>query len=189
MGTPASDPLSPEDREELEEAGERARRFLKAGRVATFNVWTLGAFAGITLLFGLFSPEALVLGMGMGVVTWNEHRGRTLLRDIDPEGPRALGRNQLGLMALIVTYALWSLWQARTHPDPGLARMDELMGGDTAGLVAELTTAVYLGVTALTILFQGLLARYYFARAPMVETYLRETPEWVVQLQRSASLE
>ena len=189
MGTPAPTPLSPEQREDLREAGERARRFLKAGRVATFNVWTLGSFAALTLLFGLFSPTALLLGAGLAVVAWTEHRGRALLRDLDPGGPRLLGRNQLALMALVVAYALWSLWMARTNPDPALAQMDEIMGGDTAGLVAELTTAVYLGVIALTVLFQGLLARYYFARAPMVEAYLRETPEWVVELQRSASLD
>lgn len=189
MDPAAPAPLTPDQRREMEAARDRARRIIKAGRVATFNVWTLGTFAALTLPFGFFSLPALLLGGGMAAVAWNEHRGRALLRRMEPEGPRRLGRNQLALMALVVTYAVWSLFRARTHPDPGLAQMDDLLGGDTAGLVRDLTTLVYLAVIALTGIFQGLLARFYFARGPMVEAYLRETPEWVVELQRTARLD
>lgn len=182
-------PLTPEQQGELDEARERARGFMKAARAATFNIWTIGAFAAITLLFGIFSLTALILGVGMAVVTWNEYRGRALLRRFDPAGPRLLGRNQLGLMALIVAYAVWSMIQTRAHPDPELAQMDQILGGDTSGLVAQLTMLVYVGVIAVTGVFQGLMARYYFARIPMVETYLRDTPEWVLDLQRAAALD
>jgi hypothetical protein len=132
---------------------------------------------------------ALVLGVGMAVVTWNEHRGRALVRRFDPAGPRLLGHNQLGLMALIIVYALWSVYQTMAHPDPELAQMDQILGGDTAGLVAELTIYVYVGVIVLTGLFQGLLARYYFKRIAMVEAYVRDTPVWVLEMQRAASLD
>jgi len=181
--------LSAKQREELERARERARAFLKAGRVAAFNVWTLGAFAALTLLFGLTSPTALLLGGALATVAIVEHRGRTRLRELDPEGPRLLARNQLALMVIIVVYALWRLWRTQAAPDPALQQMDDLLGGDTAGLVQELTTLVYVAVIALTVLFQGLMARYYQARTTMVEAYLRETPNWVVELQRSAALD
>lgn len=181
-------PLTAEQHEQLADARERARSFMGAVRAATFNVWSIGIFAALTLLFGVFSLTALVLGVGLAVVTWNEYRGRKLLRGFDPAGPRLLGRNQLGLMALIVVYALWSMHQARAHPDPGLEQMDEILGGDTSGLVASLTTIVYVGVIAITGIFQGLMARYYFKRIPMVEAYVRETPDWVLELQRTADL-
>ena len=181
--------LTPEQRQALAAAKERSRPFMGAARTATFNIWTLGAFAAVTILFGLFSLTALVLGIGMAVVTWNEHKGRAMVRRFDPAGPRLLGRNQLGLMALIIVYALWSMYQTTAHPDPELAQMDQILGGDTAGLVAELTIYVYLGVIVLTGIFQGLLARYYFARIAMVEAYVRDTPVWVLEMQRAASLD
>lgn len=181
--------LSPEQRKALERARERARVFLKAGRVAAFNVWTLGVFATFTLLFGVTSPTALLLGGALATVAFFEHRGRIRLREFDPAGPRLLARNQLTLMAVIVVYALWRLWKTQTAPDPALQQMDDLLGGDTAGLVQELTTLVYVAVIALTVLFQGLMARYYKARVNMVRAYLQETPDWVVELQRSATLD
>lgn len=185
-----SDPsLTPEQRQALADAKERAKPLTGANRTATFNIWTIGAFAVLTILFGLFSLTALVLGVGMAVVTWNEYRGRALLRAFDPAGPRLLGRNQLGLMGLIIVYALWSMYQTTANPDPELAQMDQILGGDTAGLVAELTVYVYVGVIVLTGLFQGLLARYYFKRIAMVEAYVRDTPAWVVDMQRAASLD
>lgn len=181
--------LSPEQRQGLADAKERSRAFMGAVRTATFNIWTIGAFAAITILFGLFSLPALLLGIGMAVVTWNEYRGRAMVRRFDPAGPLLLGRNQLGLMGLIILYALWSMYRATNHPDPGLVQLDAVMGGDVSGLVADLTILIYLAVIALTALFQGLLARYYFRRIEMVEAYVRDTPEWVLEMQRAAVLD
>jgi len=185
----ASPSLTPEQRQELANAKARSHAFMGAARTATFNIWTVGAFAAVTILFGLFSLTALVLGIGMAVVTWNEYRGRAMVRRFDPAGPLLLGRNQLGLMGLIIVYALWSMYQTTANPDPELAQMDAILGGDTAGLVAELTAYVYIGVIVLTGIFQGLLARYYFRRIAMVEAYVRDTPAWVVDMQRAASLD
>ena len=42
-------------------------------------------------------------------------------------------------------------------------------------------------VIVLTVLFQGLNARYYFARTRRVEDYVKETPGWIVEIQRSTS--
>jgi hypothetical protein len=38
---------------------------------------------------------------------------------------------------------------------------------------------------ALTIIFQGLNAVYYFTRAKLLRRYVAETPAWVVELQRT----
>ncbi len=179
-------PLTLEQRLELSEANERARKFLGAARVATFNGWTIGVFAAIGLLFGIFSVTALVMGIGMGVVARNEFRGRTLLRQFDPLGPRLLGRNQLAFMGLIIAYCLWSMFQAGSNPIteiPGLEALADSYGD----LVRTLTLAVYGTVIVLTALFQGLNARYYFARTQRVKDYLRETPGWIVEIQRSTS--
>ncbi len=179
-------PLTSEQHKELSEANERARKVLGAAKVATFNGWTIGVFAAIGLLFGIFSVTALVMGVGMGLVARNEFRGRTLLRQFDPLAPRRLGRNQLGFMALIIVYCLWSMYQTVSNPlteIEGLGAIADSVGG----LVTNLTLAVYGVVIVLTVLFQGLNARYYFARTQRVEDYLRETPGWIVEIQRSTS--
>ncbi len=186
-------PLTLEQRLELSEANERARKVLGAVKVATFNGWTIGIFAAIGLLFGIlsllfgsFSATALVMGVGMGLVARNEFRGRKLLRRFDPLGPRLLGRNQLGFMGLIIVYCLWSMYQTTSNPMteiPGLEAIAESYGD----LITKLTLAVYGVVIFVTALVQGLNARYYFARTQRVEDYVRETPGWIVEIQRSTS--
>jgi len=47
-----------------------------------------------------------------------------------------------------------------------------------------MTVTVYGAAILLTLLFQGLNARYYFARVQMLADYLRETPDWIVDLQK-----
>ena len=179
-------PLTLEQRLELSEANERARKFLGAARVATFNGWTIGVFAAIGLLFGIFSVTALVMGIGMGVVARNEFRGRTLLRQFDPLGPRLLGRNQLGFMGLIIVYCLWSMYQTVSNPISEIAGL-EAIAESYGDLIKNATLAVYGVVIFVTALVQGLNARYYFARTQRVEDYLEETPSWVVEIQRSTS--
>ena len=179
-------PLTLEQRLELSEANERARKVLGAVKVATFNGWTIGVFAAVGLLFGIFSVTALVMGIGMGLVARNEFRGRTLLRQFDPLGPRLLGRNQLGFMGLIIVYCLWSMYQTVSNPIteiPGLEAITDSFGP----LVTNLTLAVYGLVIVVTALVQGLNARYYFARTQRVKDYLKETSGWVVEIQRSTS--
>ncbi|MFQ5705563.1 MAG: hypothetical protein ACE5HT_16280 [Gemmatimonadales bacterium] len=179
-------PLSPEQRDELAVANERAAKLLGAVKVATFNGWAIGSFAAVTLAFGLFSLTALVMGVGMGLVAWNEFRGRRLLRHFDPDGPQLLGRNQLGFMTLLVAYCAWSVYRTLTGPVPALEGLEDMVGS-VGDLVTKLMVAVYGGVAAISVLVQGLNARYYFARARPLREYLAETPEWIVELQRSTA--
>jgi len=184
-----SDPnLTPEQRAALKDARERAKGILSAAKVAAFNGWTVGIFAVLTVLFGLTSPLLLALGAGLGIVARNELRGRTLLRSFDPRGPRLLVRNQLGFMALVVAYCAWSLLGTYTHPDPQWALLEELAGLET-GLIQDLAGAGYGAAILLTVLLVGLNARYYARRIAMLDAYLSDTPPWVLELQRSASVD
>ena len=54
-----SSPLSPEQLVELREAKHSAKIFLGAARVAHFNGWTMGFFAVLSILFGLFDLSSL----------------------------------------------------------------------------------------------------------------------------------
>ncbi len=181
-------PLTPEQRREVEDAARRARKFLSAARVATFNGWTIGFFAALSLLFGFSSLRVLVLGAGMAVVSWNEFRGRRMLRDFDPAGLRLLGRNQVGFMGVIILYCLWSMYAATHGQGIDLGQLETLIG-PTEDLVRTLALTVYGAVIAATVLFQGLNARYYFVRMRLLEAYLAETPSWIVDLQRATGTE
>jgi hypothetical protein len=184
----ARETLSPEQKEALEDARKRAAGFLGAAKVAAFNGWTLGVFAALTIPFAIHSFSALFLGVGMAVVARNEFKGRGMLRRIDPAGAHLLGRNQVGLMCLVIAYCLWSMYGAYAHPDLQIQQQLDLVGVPP-GTVRSLTVIVYLGLIGTTVIFQGLNARYYFVRVKRVEAYLRRTPEWIVELQRTVTLD
>lgn len=183
--TGASPSLSPGQKAELASANARAGKILKAGRVATFNGWTIGTFGALSVLLGLGSLTALVVGVGLLVVAWNEFRGRDMLRRFDPAGPRLLGRNQVGLMALIVVYCLWSIHGTLNHPSESIQQLEAFMGGP--GTVTHMVAWGYAAVIVLSILAQGLNARYYFARVGHLASYLVSTPSWIIELQRATS--
>ncbi len=180
--------LTPEQLSALRDARARAKGILSAAKVAGFNGWTIGIFAGLTILFGLGSPLLLALGAGMALVARNEFRGRSLLRAFEVRGPRLLVGNQLGFMALVVAYCTWSLVRTYARPDPQWAQLQDLAGLET-DFIQDLVVGAYAAAILLTVLFVGLNARYYARRAPMLERYLAETPPWVVELQRSASVD
>jgi hypothetical protein len=178
-----ANPLSAEQQQQLAKAGERAKKIIAATKVATFNTWTIGAFAIISLLFAFSSLTALIMGLGLGWIAWNEFKGKTRLLTFDPTAPAFLGNNQLALMSLIVIYALVSIYRTLTEPIPQLAEIEEVLG-PVGDIFTSITVYVYVAVIVLTVIFQGLNARYYFARKRMLAKYLSETPDWIVDLQR-----
>jgi len=181
---PAGGPLDAQHRQEVAEAAKRAKGLALAGKMAAFNGWTLIVFAAVTVLFGLTSPTALVLGGAMAFLGRTELRGRALLKRFDPDGPALLANNQLRLMGAVVVYCAWSIYTTMTGPGLQVAGLEEILG-DADDLVRSLTLTAYGAVIVGTVIFQGLAARYYRARVAMVEAYLEQTPDWVVELQRS----
>ncbi len=194
---PAAGPLTAEHMQQLAAADIRARKLRKAAGLAKFNGITIGAFGGLSLLIavcelaaGSFDWLGLVMGTGLSIVAWNEFRGRKLLQQFQTRAAPLLGWNQVGLMVLIVAYAAWMLYQTATgHTDFDQAiRQQGLGGSDIIGsmsaTVKSMTELVYKLLIALTIIFQGGNALYYFTRAKLLRAYLAETPAWVVELQR-----
>ena len=187
--TDTASPLTPGQQQELRDAKERAASFLGAAKVAAFNGWTVGFFAAVSILFGLFSPTGFLVGVGLAVVARNELVGGRKLRALDPNGLELLWRNQVGFMVLIVAYCLWSMYRTVALPDPQMTELTELLGEGTGELVQSLTLWVYAVAIAATVIFQGLNARYYFVRVARIQNYVRDTPDWVLDLQRSTAIE
>ena len=182
--------LTPELQHELSDAKERAGSFLGAAKVATFNGWSVGFFAVVSILFGLFSLTSFLVGVGLAFVARNEFVGRARLRSLDPSGLELLWRNQLGFMSLIIAYCVWSMYRTVAAPAPQvLADFTQLLGGGLEDLIQSVTLTLYALVIAATGIFQGLNARYYFVRVSMIRDYVRDTPRWVLDLQRATVME
>lgn len=171
---------------ELAEASRRGRKVFNAAKVAAFNGWACAILAALALPFALTSIPALVGGLGLATVAWNEFRGRKMLLRFDPRGPRLLGWNQIGLLGLIVAYCAWRIYDGLTGPSLADQHPDlKMVLGSVASLERALTLGIYGSAIVLSALAQGLTARYYFSRAPHLRRYLGETAPWIVALQRS----
>ena len=188
-------PLSREHYRELTDAKPRFKKVRAAARVAAFNGWTIGVIAALSAPFALFSVEGLLLAVGFTAIAYIEFRGRRRLLQYDPSAAALLGWNQIGLLTLIVAYCLWQLWTGLSGPSPLAAELQaqpEL--GDALGSIEEVddlyrgvVVAFYGTIIALTLVVQGLNAFYYFSRRKYVVACLRDTPEWVLDLERLAS--
>ena len=179
--------LTPELELELRDAKERAGSFLGAAKVAAFNGWSVGFFAVVSILFGLFSLTSFLVGVGLAFVARNEFIGRARLRSLDPSGLELLWRNQLGFMALIIAYCVWSIFRTFARPESEISELTQLLGATE--LVQAATLIAYTVVIVATGIFQGLNAYYYFVRAARIRDYVRDTPPWVLDLQRSTAIE
>jgi hypothetical protein len=184
--------LSPAQLQAVTDAQRRAAKIRRAISVAKFDAWTTGVFGALTLLFGLlsFSWVGLLLGIGMGIVTFVEFRGAQRLRQLDPDAAKTLGLNQLFFGGLLIAYALYSLWgvyhdqSALLNEIKGAPEMKNLMM-DAQSLAQMIGLLVYGTLIAVGLFGQGGTALYYFSRRKYIDGYLRDTPAWIVDAQRA----
>jgi hypothetical protein len=190
-----SGPLSAEQQQQLQNATGRARKVHSAARMAAFNGWVSAVLAVVSVPFAWHNLPALFAVVGLALVAYREFRGRRMLLRFESHGARLLGWNQLGLLALIIVYCLWMTLNALLAPSPMIAELrskPELAGllGSPAELEQMyrlLTLTVYGAVVALSCVFQGLNAAYYFSRRRYLDAYLQETPDWVIKIQQLSS--
>jgi hypothetical protein len=184
--------LSAHQLRQLEVARVTGKKIGRAVAIARFDGWSIAVVAGLTLLFGFTSLPSVLMGAGLGAVAFVELRGATALRRLDASAARTLGINQIALGSLLTVYACWRIYATLTGPgvyaehaatDPALAKalvpIEDLM--------RLVTLAANAGLIAVAVLAQGGLAAYYFSRVKHVETYLAQTPGWVVAVQKSGS--
>ena len=188
---PASSPLSEAHLRELAGANETLRKIRRVVSIARFDGWTVAVFAGLTALFGLTNPVALVVAFVMACIGVIELRGAQRLERLDPRAARTLGLNQLALGALLILYALGQIHAELTGPgvydtlaagDPHLARMLK----PVKELTHTVTLAAYASLVLVALVAQGGLARYYFTRRKLIDAYLLNTPSWITAVQRTS---
>ncbi len=193
LAPPTNPPLAESHQRELAAAARRRQPIDRVARVASFNAWTSAILAALSAPFAILSLAGFLVFAALAVVAWNEFRGRRRLLDFDPAGASILGWNQLGLLGMITVYCAWALYsnlwggdsieaQLRANPELSAAFGSLDRVGD---LVKPIVVAFYGTVIALSAAFQGATALYYFSRRKYVEKYVRETPAWVIDLQRA----
>ncbi|GMV24095.1 MAG: hypothetical protein AMXMBFR58_01260 [Phycisphaerae bacterium] len=175
----------------LADARAAARPVRRAAAAASLSGWSLAVFSGITSLGVLLGDlGSLLMGAALGVVAFNELRGAAMLRRFEPRGAKLLGWNQLGLGALLVLYAAWSLWTSLSRS--GL----ESVGGSTGdpnidGLVTGLSRTISIGVYgtlgAVGVIVPGLTAWYYFSRGRVVEAFVRRSARGTIAAVKAAA--
>lgn len=192
LGLTAEGPLSVEHFQEISRADDRGKLIRKAARVASFNGWTTAIIAALSAPFALLSVAGLLVTVVLSFVAWNEFRGRSLLNKFNPKAAALLGWNQIGFLAMIVIYCGWMMYTGINESDSALSEftsnpeLSDLLGSpeQVTGLYEMLVYAVYGSVIAISVIFQGFTALYYFTRRKHIEAYVRATPEWVRKVQR-----
>jgi hypothetical protein len=168
---------------------EAKKRFAPIRReigVATFDAWSVAVFAGLTVLFSLTSPPALLVGLGMGVVAFIEFRAIKRLNALDPTAPRTLGLNQVGFATVLILYAAYKLLtpgdQMISADAMEVAAADPQLAASLKSLSATVNLVLYCGVIAFAVIFQGGCALYHFTRTPILKRYVGSTAPWLLQL-------
>ncbi len=133
--------------------------------------------------------------VGLAVVAYNEFQGRKRLLRFEESAPTMLGWNQVGFLSMIIVYCLWMMFAGLTGEGPFAAEiaakpelaevLDSVDGLDQ--IYRLIVLAVYGSVIVLSVIFQGWNAYYYFSRRKHVEDYVRETPDWVIDVQRATA--
>jgi hypothetical protein len=173
----------------------RTKKIRKAAGVAAFNGWVTAFFALTSAPFAPFSMIGFLVTIGLAVVAYNEFQGRKRLLQLDQKAADMLGWNQLGFLALIVVYSLSMLYSGLTGESPFAAELSktpelaEVLGPvqQYDDLYRLIIVAVYGTVIALSVVFQGGNAWYYFSRRRILAGYLKETPSWICDVQRATA--
>jgi hypothetical protein len=191
--TAGGGPLTEDHRRELALARERSASIRRLALVATFNGWVSAVLAALSLPFAFFSLSGLLMTVVLGIVAFNELRGRRLVLNLEPRGATLLGWNQAGFLAAIILYRIWSLYANLTAPSPFAsdpqtqALLEESLGplDGLEELARQIAIVLYGSVIMLSILFQGGNSLYYFSRRKHVAKFVAETPQWVLDVLRS----
>ena len=186
---PAPPAISRQNLLQLDEAQLRRKKVNRALFTVGFSAWSLAVFAALSLPFAIFDLKSGVVGLGLSFIAYREFTGRAKLKQLQPEAARHLGWNQVLFCALIALYAGWQIIQTLVGPSPYVEAIDatpELASTlePIEELITFVTLALYAGVLVVGVLTQGSLAAYYFTRKRHIQTYLDETPGWIVELQR-----
>jgi hypothetical protein len=187
---PPPGPLTTLNYRELATAKNALRKIRRAQSVAKFDGWSLAIFGLLTAALGFDSAWALIGGLVLIVIGGIEIWGANRLGQLDPRCAIVLTLNQLVLGVLLVGYFSWQIYAASNgqgllsdvgRVDPEAAAQLKQFGS----MANQMAIGIYSILLAAGVAYSGAMALYFFTRGRHVRNYLLETPDWIVQMQRS----
>jgi hypothetical protein len=184
MAMPA---LSPEQLLELARARQNMKRIRRAVFMSKLDGWTLAVFGSLTILFGLMSLAGWLVGGALVIVAIVELRAGDRLAKLDPTAPKTLAFNQLFLGGVLAAYAIWNLVSPPQLSKEFLQQAGDLKsaGIDVQEMTRSISQMIYATLLGVAVLGMGLMALFYWRRKAQVETYLAQTPPWILTMQRA----
>jgi hypothetical protein len=190
LASPAITAPSPQHLAQIAQARIDFKPIRRAAATATCSAWTMAIFGAITLITSLNSFTGALLGAGMCAISIFEFGGAKEIRRLNPEAPKQLVRNQLVLGVMLLIYSSVSLYTTITSPNeieqtaqstPEAAQLLKPFG--RIERIAEVGVCAAMIVAAIG--GCGGTAWYYSRRRRHIERYLRESPQWIIELQRA----
>jgi protein-S-isoprenylcysteine O-methyltransferase Ste14 len=184
---PTSSPYTPQQMQELVVARVAMKSIRRAIFMAQTDGWSLAVFALLSLVCGFSSLTAILVGLGLGVVAFVELRTIPRLKQLDPKSPQTLGYNQLALAGILICYAVWNLLFPSGMSQDIINSAPELQsaGFDLGTMESQINHLIYFALIIVALGAQGSLALFYFRRTKIIQSYLANTPAWIVEMQRA----
>jgi len=183
-----NEPIGEAQQAELKRAAELHRPLARAAKRAEGNGKWLAIFGGLSLAWGVATLDAVSLVVGAIVLATGliEMRQGRRLFAAELDAPLWLCRNELVLGAVISLYAILKLtvWREtgaelqRELGDSGLREM----GMDIEAMYDSMNQLVYATVIAVTVLYQGGMARYFLKQREALLRYRDEVAEWAREI-------
>lgn len=195
---PPADPAAPPmlTAEHLAQRAAAKAMFVPVKRwigVVQLSAWCLALFGVCSAPFAPFSLKGAFVTLALGACAYFEFRGLAALRRLDTACTRILTTNQAALGVVIAAYCLWSAYDAWFGPIPFESLIASSAGSSPEvqemlepiyELARKISTIAYLVAIPAGVGWQVAIVLYYRGRGRKLEAYLRETPAWVLQLDR-----
>ncbi|MGB3193875.1 MAG: hypothetical protein WBC39_01115 [Phycisphaerae bacterium] len=178
----------------VREAAVRWRKVKRAAGTARGSAIVTLVIGLLALPFVVVSPSfsGLVVVAGILVVGVREWKGYGKMRRAEAGAASYLGWNQVALVGVITFYCLFQMGSFSLEEVKSAAISPEVRSQLAAmpGMAADIDRMIerwapyavygfYSLVILVSALAQGMTAVYYFSRRKYVETFNRQTPEWV----------
>ncbi|MDD1749397.1 MAG: hypothetical protein LUO89_05915 [Methanothrix sp.] len=146
-------------------------------------------FGGLSLAFALPDWDMIGLVLGavlLGVGLYERAQSKRLLQ-ADTAAPLRLARGELVLLGAIALYCVLGLTVLPAASDvlKQQLRGAEGLGLDVQKLANSISTIWYTTAIAISLLYQGGMARYFLRRRSDVTRYLEEVPAWAREVAES----
>jgi hypothetical protein len=174
--------MSTGDRELLRRATELHRPIVRAAKIGKGNGMGYAIFGCLSLLLACTDWDLVGFALGaalLGIGIFERAQSARLLH-ADAGAPLRLARGELTLLGVIALYGILGL---TVLPSAGAALKQHVgntsgLGLDIGRLADSISTVWYATVIAVSLLYQGGMARYFLGRRSDMTRYLLDVPTW-----------